>query len=181
MRSGRSSTAWWKCPGIGDLLKQRVAVLSKGQARRVGLGAALVGDPPLLILDEPSAGLDVSSREDFNRLVRVLRDDHRTIVIASHLLSDIESTCSHIAIMHEGRIILYERSEALLQQARHRNGGKDIMVNTCHIPVLDRLGIAHEAARYPGLRLLHFSESEHEIVLRFAQEQVVPEQDRTEG
>lgn len=161
--------------GIGALLKQRVAVLSKGQARRVGLGAALVGDPPLLILDEPSAGLDVSSREEFNDLVRMLRDDRRTILIASHLLSDIEATCSHIAIMREGHVILYEHAETMLQQARIRNGGKDIMVDERYVPVLDRLGIAHEAARYPGLRRLHFTEPEYTVMLRLAQEEVVPE------
>lgn len=160
---------------IADLLKRRVSVLSKGQARRVGLAAALVGDPPLLILDEPSAGLDVTAREDFNELVRKLRDGRRTMIIASHLLSDIESTCSHIAIMREGRIILYQKAESLLNEARSRNSARDIYVGEQHAETLDRLGIPHQEAKYPGLRLLRIDGPEHEAILKLAQERIVPE------
>jgi ABC-type multidrug transport system ATPase subunit len=92
--------------GIGDLLSRNVAALSKGQSRRVGLAAALVADPPLLVLDEPSAGLDAEARVDFEQLVRSLRDDHRTMIIASHLLGDVEATCTHVAVLRDGRVVL---------------------------------------------------------------------------
>jgi hypothetical protein len=85
--------------GVGELLSRRVAVLSKGQARRVGLAAALIGDPPILVLDEPSAGLDAEARIEFETLIRTLRDERRTMLIASHLLGDVEATCSHIAVV----------------------------------------------------------------------------------
>lgn len=159
---------------IDDLLNRRISVLSKGQARRVGLGAALIGDPPLLILDEPSAGLDVSGRVEFNELVRSLRDDHRTIIIASHLLSDIESTCTHIAIMQEGKIVLYEESETLLSRAREERGGVDIMVDRKYARQLKELGIKFAPSKYPGLVLLFVEEPEHELIMRLASARIVP-------
>ena len=159
---------------IQDLLKRRISVLSKGQARRVGLAAALVGDPPLLILDEPSAGLDVSAREEFNDLVRSLRDDHRTIIIASHLLSDIEKTCTHIAIMQNGRIILYQDSETLFSRAREEKGEKDIFVDQKYAKDLDSLGVKFSPARYPGLVLILVEEPEHELLLKLASAKIVP-------
>ncbi len=160
--------------GVEPLLDRRVAVLSKGQARRVGLAAALVGDPPLLILDEPSAGLDVTAREDFNALVRGLRGGTRTVLIASHLLSDIESTCTHIAIIQEGRILVHQTAEQLLREARQRCSDKDIHVESSLSGELERLGVRFEASRYPGLVRLVVQEPEHELIGRLAAEQIVP-------
>jgi ABC-type multidrug transport system ATPase subunit len=159
---------------VEPLLERRVAVLSKGQARRVGLASALVGDPPLLILDEPSAGLDVSAREEFNELVRGLRGATRTVLIASHLLSDIESTCTHVAIVQSGRILVYETAERLLREARLRRAEKDFHVEGTLSQELSRLGVGFEPSRYPGLVRLVFSEPEHELLGRLAAERIVP-------
>jgi ABC-2 type transport system ATP-binding protein len=159
---------------IEDLLNRRISVLSKGQARRVGLAAALIGDPPLLILDEPSAGLDVSAREEFNELVRSLRDNRRTMIIASHLLSDIESTCTHIAIMQNGKIILYRDSETLLRQAREEKGEKDILVDQKHAASLEAMGIRFGPSKYPGQLLLSTEEAEHELLMKLAAAHIVP-------
>ena len=160
--------------GVEPLLERRVAVLSKGQARRVGLAAALVGDPPLLILDEPSAGLDVNAREDFNTLVRGLRGATRTVLIASHLLSDIESTCTHIAIIQAGRILVHETAEKLLREARQRCSDKDIHVEGTLGDELERLGVRFEPSKYPGLVRLVVEEPEHELIGRLARERIVP-------
>ena len=159
---------------VETLLERRVAVLSKGQARRVGLAAALLGNPPLLILDEPSAGLDVSAREEFNELVRTLRGHKRTVIIASHLLSDIERTCTHIGLVREGRVVALETAERLLNTAREHNAGKDIHVEARFAEALDRLGVAHEASSYPGLVLLKVREPEHLLMGRLAAEGIVP-------
>jgi ABC-type multidrug transport system ATPase subunit len=160
--------------GVDTLLERRVAVLSKGQARRVGLAAALVGDPPLLILDEPSAGLDVNAREDFNTLVRGLRGATRTVLIASHLLSDIESTCTHIAIIQAGRILVHQTAESLLREARQRCSDKDIHVEGTLGSELERLGVRFEPSKYPGLVRLVVEEPEHELIGRLARERIVP-------
>jgi ABC-2 type transport system ATP-binding protein len=160
--------------GVEALLDRRVADLSKGQARRVGLAAALVGDPPLLILDEPSAGLDVNAREDFNALVRGLRGGTRTVLIASHLLSDIESTCTHIAIIQAGRIVVHQTAEQLLREARQRCSEKDIHVDGTLTGELERLGVRFETSRYPGLVRLIVEEPEHELIGRLAAQRIVP-------
>jgi ABC-2 type transport system ATP-binding protein len=159
---------------VEGLLTRRVAVLSKGQARRVGLAAALLGDPPLLILDEPSAGLDVSAREEFNELVRSLRGQSRTVVIASHLLSDIERTCTHVGLVREGRVLVLETAEVLLNRARERHREKDIHVEAVFVPELGRLGVRHEPSAYPGLVRLVVEEPEHVLIGRLAAERIVP-------
>jgi ABC-2 type transport system ATP-binding protein len=159
---------------VEGLLDRRVAALSKGQARRVGLAAALVGDPPLLILDEPSAGLDVSAREEFNELVRSLRGHTRTVLIASHLLGDIESTCTHIAIIQEGRMRLHQTAEQLLREARQRRSEKDILVEGTLAGELERLGVRSEPSRYPGLIRLIAEGPESELIGRLAAQGIVP-------
>jgi ABC-2 type transport system ATP-binding protein len=159
---------------VEPLLDRRVAVLSKGQARRAGLAAALVTDPPLLILDEPSAGLDVSAREEFNDLVRSLRGHGRTVLIASHLLGDVESTCTHVAIMQSGRMRLFQTSELLLREARQRHAEKDIYVEATLAGDLERLGVSFEESRYPGLVRLRVEEAEHELIGRLAAQRIVP-------
>ncbi len=160
--------------GVEALLERRVSVLSKGQARRVGLAAARVGDPPLLILDEPSAGLDVNAREDFNVLVRSLRGGTRTVLIASHLLSDIESTCTHIAIIQAGRILVHQTAEQLLREARQRCSEKDIHVESTLTGELERLAVRFETSKYPGLVRLVVEEPEHELIGRLAAARIVP-------
>ena len=159
---------------VEPLLERRVAVLSKGQARRVGLAVALVGDPPLLILDEPSAGLDVSAREEFNELVRSLRGDARTILIASHLLSDVESTCTHVAIIQAGEILVHQTAEQLLREARQRHSEKEIFVEGALANELERLSIRFEPSRHPGLVRLLVEEPEHVLIGRLAAERIVP-------
>lgn len=133
-----------------DLLDRRVAVLSKGQARRVGLAAALIGDPSLLILDEPSAGMDVETRVEFEGLLRGLNDGERTVLVASHLLSDIQNTCSHVAIMREGRIVTTGEVAKLLRQKNEGDPSSDIHVPSSAVKSLRELGIDHDESRYPG-------------------------------
>lgn len=156
------------------LMDRQVSVLSKGQARRVGLTAALLGDPELLILDEPSAGLDVSAREEFNDLVRRLRDGRRTVLIASHFLSDIESTCTHVAIVQEGRVSLFQTAERMLREARAQHDEKDVYVDLRFAGTLQELGVGTSPSKYPGLVLVTPEGSEQELMLRLARAGVVP-------
>lgn len=160
--------------GVEAILERRVNVLSKGQSRRVGLATALVSDPPLLILDEPSAGLDVDAREEFNEIARGLRRQGRTVLIASHLLSDIESTCSHIAIVQAGKVRLYASAHELLRDARQQHSEKDYYVDDSSVIELARLGIRYEESRYPGLVRLAFEEPESVLLGRLAAAGLAP-------
>ncbi len=157
----------------GDLLGRDVRALSKGQARRIGLAAALLGDPPLLVLDEPSSGLDPEARVEFDTLVRSLRDGKRTVLIASHLLGDVEATCSHIAVVNHGRVVLEGRAADLLGAAR-RGQVADIHVDADSSAALDRLGIGHQPSAYPGLVLLQTEREELEVFAALAEARIAP-------
>jgi ABC-2 type transport system ATP-binding protein len=158
---------------IEPLLARTVSVLSKGQARRVGLAAALIGDPALLVLDEPSAGLDAHARVEFEALVASLRDGHRTMIIASHLLGDVEATCTHLAVVNDGRVVLSGPSQALLREAR-TGRTSEIHVDAAHSAKLDELAVAHSTSRYPGLLMLDSELHEEELFALLAASRIVP-------
>lgn len=159
--------------GIKDILTRKTGVLSKGQARKAGLAVALIGDPSLLLLDEPSAGLDVAARVEFDKLLRNLRDGKRTIIIASHLLSDVEAICSHVAIMYEGKVMLQDATESLLRQAR-QEGGSDVHVDVADTSKLDEMGMEHEPSRYPGLAVIRTELSVKELLSTLLACDIVP-------
>jgi len=106
-------------------------------------------------------------------LLRNLRSNNRTIIIASHLLSDIETTCTHIAIMQNGKIIVYEDAHTLLNKAR-KEDKKDIMVSQEYADDLIALGINFEPSKYPDLLLVTIEEPEHELIMKLASAQIVP-------
>ena len=83
----------------------RVDSLSRGMKQRLSLARALVHDPEVLILDEPASGLDPRARSELRALLVQLSEMGKTIVISSHILSEIEEVCSHIAIMQSGRVV----------------------------------------------------------------------------
>lgn len=159
---------------IRELLDRRVGVLSKGQARRVGLAAALIGDPPLLILDEPSAGLDVSARVEFETIIRQLRNGQRTMLIASHLLTDVQASCSHVGLMKDGRVMVYGETERLLSDQDRESQRTDIFLPRDSIAALRELGIAHKPARYPGEVLLDSPLSDRQLLERLLSAGLTP-------
>lgn len=81
-----------------------IAHLSKGYRQRVALANALLGDPPVLLLDEPTAGLDPNQIHEVRALLRELRKDH-TILLSTHILSEVEANCDHALILHQGTLV----------------------------------------------------------------------------
>ena len=90
--------------GLLGATDQRIQTFSTGMCTRLGIAASLVADPPLLLWDEPTAGLDPSARRFTLDLIRELGKT-KTVVVATHILSDIDQICDHIGVMHEGRMI----------------------------------------------------------------------------
>ena len=104
-----------------DLKTKRDAMiggLSRGMKQRVGLGRAIVHDPPLLVLDEPAAGLDPKARVELKELLRELQRGGKTIFITSHILSDLEEICSSIAIIEKGRLLRIGRLEDVMREGK---------------------------------------------------------------
>lgn len=114
---------------VGDVLemcnlreKERaiIGTLSKGQKQRVGLADALVHDPDLLILDEPTIGLDPNQIRQVRELIKNLAN-RRTVLISTHILPEVEMMCSRVVVIHKGRIRAADTAENLLQ--KHRSVG----------------------------------------------------------
>ena len=93
--------------------------LSKGQTQRLCLARTLLGDPDLLILDEPAAGLDPKARLEFKNLVRLLRGQGKTLLISSHILSELGEMCDTLVFMDGGRVVHHGDTESL---QRHDSG-----------------------------------------------------------
>jgi ABC-type multidrug transport system ATPase subunit len=91
--------------GLVSAARQRVDTLSKGLLQRLGLAVALLGSPSLLILDEPTSNLDPVGRRDLCETVRACRARGAAVLLASHVLSEIEETCSRVVILREGLIV----------------------------------------------------------------------------
>ncbi len=90
--------------GLETVAHRRVGTLSKGYRQRVGLAQALCGDPPILILDEPTIGLDPAQVVEIRDMVRGLRG-HRTVLFSSHILSEVEALCERVVVIARGRIV----------------------------------------------------------------------------
>jgi ABC-2 type transport system ATP-binding protein len=90
---------------LGDLQEKLITTLSKGMKQRLCLGRCLIHDPKLLILDEPSAGLDPRARIEFRELLRLLAKQGKAIFISSHILAELEELCDGVAIIEQGRMV----------------------------------------------------------------------------
>jgi ABC-2 type transport system ATP-binding protein len=106
--------------GIGDLQDRHVDSLSKGLKQRVALGRALIHDPQVLILDEPAANLDPRARIEFRALIRELAADGKTILLSSHILTELSEMCDAVTVIEKGRILATGTVQEILSGLRPR-------------------------------------------------------------
>lgn len=102
--------------GIADVAKRFIDQLSRGYRQRVGMADALLAKPELIVLDEPTAGLDPNQVRSVRNLIRDLAGAH-TVLISSHILSEIEMTCDRVVILHEGRLLASGALDELMAKA----------------------------------------------------------------
>ncbi len=123
---------------------QKIEGFSTGMMTRLGIAAALMNDPELLILDEPTSGLDPAGRKQTIELIRELTGRDRTIIIATHILSDVERVCSDVGIISQGRMIYTGPMSDMRRLARQGTISVEIEGNTTafeqQIHTLDEIG-----------------------------------------
>jgi ABC-2 type transport system ATP-binding protein len=101
--------------GLTEVRHRLVGHLSKGFRQRVGLAQALVGDPPILILDEPSAGLDPQQVVEIRELIRACRGQ-KTVLLSSHILNEVSLVCQRVLILDRGRLVAEESPQVLAER-----------------------------------------------------------------
>ena len=102
---------------LADRAKDRVGGYSHGMRQRLGIAASLLRDPKLLLLDEPTTGLDPAGMRDMRELVKRLASEGITILLSSHVLAEVEELCNRVAIIRKGRIIYEGRLDELIESA----------------------------------------------------------------
>ncbi|HEV8548615.1 MAG TPA: ABC transporter ATP-binding protein, partial [Polyangiaceae bacterium] len=137
--------------GMSEAIDRPVRALSKGMGQRVGLAAALVHDPDLLILDEPMSGLDPVGRKDVRDLILEERARGKTVFFSTHILSDVETICDRVTILRRGQVVVSGRLEELLKREVLRT---DIVLAQASAELEAGLTAAGHAARRAGERLI---------------------------
>jgi sodium transport system ATP-binding protein len=108
--------------GMEAFLDRRVGPFSRGMQQKVAIARTLVHDPDVILLDEPTTGLDVSAAAVFRQLITTLRQAGKTILFSSHNMGEIEKLCDRLAIMHKGRLLFV----GTLAELRHSSGLHDL-------------------------------------------------------
>ncbi len=98
---------------IGDVYDRLIGNLSKGYRQRVGIAQALIGNPRVLIFDEPTVGLDPKQIIDIRNLIRMLGKEH-TIILSTHILPEVQAVCDRIVVINKGKIVANEKTEDLV-------------------------------------------------------------------
>ncbi len=105
---------------LAPVLRQRLETLSKGFRRRVGLAQAIIHDPKVLILDEPTDGLDPNQKQEVRQLIREMAAD-KIIVISTHILEEVEALCNRVMIIAHGRLLADDTPDGLIARSRYHN------------------------------------------------------------
>lgn len=113
-RKSQVDEAMGKC-SIGDVRNRIIAKLSKGYKQRVGLAQALLNNPDVLILDEPTIGLDPKQISDVRSLIKSLAGEH-TVILSTHILPEVSMTCDRVVIIHNGKVVAMDTVDGLTHQ-----------------------------------------------------------------
>ncbi len=124
--------------GLADAADRKVAGYSMGMRQRLGVARALLSDPALLILDEPSNGLDPEGMAEFRTLLRGLADEGRTVFLSSHLLGEVERVCDEAAVLAAGRVVEQGPMAALLAAGR-----RGVQVRCSDLAAAEAIAVRH--------------------------------------
>ena len=132
--------------GLGEVVRRKIGNLSKGFQQRVGIAQAIVNDPELLILDEPTIGLDPRQIIDIRSLIRDLGKD-RTVILSSHILPEVSQVCDRIIIINNGRLVAVDSPDNLRDRLKRSSMTRVRIAGSGDIAVAERVISAIEGAR----------------------------------
>jgi ABC-2 type transport system ATP-binding protein len=121
--------------GLGGKAKAKLRTLSGGMLRRVGIAQAIVNEPELLLLDEPTAGLDPEQRVTFRELMRDF-GQRSTVIVSTHLVEDVGAACSQVALMDQGKIVFYGTPDELTARGEGTSAAGDAPLERGYSAVL---------------------------------------------
>jgi ABC-2 type transport system ATP-binding protein len=120
---------------LGEKARSKLRTLSGGMLRRVGIAQAIVNEPDLLLLDEPTAGLDPQQRVSFRAMLRDL-GQHATVIVSTHLVEDVGAACTQVALMDAGRIVFHGTPAELTDRAEGTDAAGDAPLERGYSAVL---------------------------------------------
>lgn len=145
--------------GLTDMGKRLIENLSKGYQQRVGIAQAIIHNPMVVILDEPTVGLDPIQIRDIRALIKELGGEH-SVILSTHILPEVEMICDHVQIIHKGKLV-FNGSIDVLSQQRH---GNKLLVGLNHPPVHEELlkipGIVSIDSLPTGLLRVHYADGQ---------------------
>lgn len=136
--------------GLEKVLNKDIGQLSKGYRQRVGLAQAMIHDPDILILDEPTAGLDPNQIAEIRSLIKELGRE-KTVILSTHILSEVQATCSRIVIINQGKIVADNTPEGLQAGV----AGRTVLLATLKGAPSDAISKARSLAGVEGVREFH--------------------------
>ncbi|TVQ48370.1 MAG: ATP-binding cassette domain-containing protein [Saprospirales bacterium] len=140
--------------GLKDRIHSRVKTYSLGMKQRLAIACSLIGDPEVLIFDEPTNGLDPQGIADIRNLILQIAGMNKTIIMASHILSEVEKICTHTAILNKGKLIASGPVSSILQSG-----------NTFVISSSSHELLAQKISEMPGFR--NMEKSENQLTVNF--------------
>lgn len=158
MQQSAIESAMLRC-GLEDVRHKLIHNLSKGFQQRVGIAQAIIHSPQVIILDEPTVGLDPIQIREIRHLIRELRNDH-SIILSTHILPEVTATCDRVLIINRGKVIVEESTE----QLKHRMDSASLIIAMHNPPEIERLKAIDgidlvEKAGHDKFRLHYFGDN----------------------
>jgi len=151
-----------KVSGLTEVRRRLIKNISRGYKQRVGIAQALIHNPDVLILDEPTIGLDPAQIKEIRELIKSLKGEH-TIMLSTHILAEVTQTCDGVVIINEGRLMASGSLEELTASVRHKDGAVvKVRRNTAEA--------ATEISRIPGVDKVQRQDAELKVEWKTGQD-----------